>query len=88
MTENNQCFQEPADGPALYFNFASQIRQPAVSLFINLSQSDYVSLKPNNFHTGEKCERTETKILFLMPCLFNTVLLPHLWRAPFLAGYK
>ena len=57
----------------LYFIFVSQITQSAVPLFINLSQSDYVSLKPMNFHTKELYEPTDTKILFLSPCLFNSI---------------
>jgi len=50
---------------------------------MDISQSDCVSLKPKNFYTGELCEPAETKVLFLMPCLFS--FLPHLWRARFLA---
>jgi len=30
----------------------------------------------------------EIKHLILTPCLFNTVLLPHLWRACFLVRLK
>ena len=37
----------------------------AVPLFIDIFQSDCVSLKPKNFHTGELCEPAETKVLFL-----------------------
>ena len=95
MTENNQCFLDidihvmSWNMLLLYFIVASQIRQPTVPLFINLSQSDYVSLKLKNFHTRELYEHMETKFIFLTPCLFNTVLLPHLWRAlSFLARLK
>ena len=70
------------------FIFASQIWQSIVPLFIDLSQSDYVSLKPKKFHTGEICELPETKVLFWMPCLFIIVLLPHLWRVRFLGRFK
>jgi hypothetical protein len=51
------------------------------STWVGFKENIYVSLKLKNFHTRELYEHTETKFVFLTPCLFNTVLLPHLWRA-------
>jgi hypothetical protein len=66
MTENNQCFLN-VDIHAmscnmlspLYFIVTSQIQKSVVPLFIDLSQSDCVSLKLKNFNTGELCEPAE-----------------------------
>ena len=70
----------------VYFIFASQIPQTVIPLFIDSSPS-YCFIKTEEFPHGRIEWTHGNKSLFFMPCLFVIVLLPHLWRSDFFAGF-